>query len=82
MKLARSERMSHDLDAAVATLNKLNSDINHASIRDGFRLGKYKQNQSHPRPLLIKMNRAIDVVSILADMSPDEKRKETLLPEQ
>ena len=88
--------MKYDLDTAVDILNKLNNDINHLSIRDNFRLGKYKQNQDRPRPLLIKLNRAIDVVTILAnrgslndksitvkpDMSPQEKQKEALLLKQ
>ena len=87
---SRPERMKHDLDTAVVTLNK---EINHSSIRDSFRLGKFKQNQARPRPLLIKLNRAIDVITILAnrgslndnsilvkpDMSPQEKQKEALL---
>ena len=86
----RPERMKHDLDTAVVTLNKLNNEINHSSIRDGFKLGRFKQNQARPRPLLIKLNRAIDVITILAnrgslddrskpDMSPQERQKEALL---
>jgi len=43
---SRSERMKHDLDSAVTILKKLNNEINHSSIRDNFRLGKYKQNQA------------------------------------
>jgi len=37
---SRYERMKHDLDSTITTLCKLN-DINHSSIRDNFRLGKY-----------------------------------------
>jgi len=93
---SRSEQMKHDLDSTVTTLNKLNNDIYHSSIRDNFRLQKYKQTQGCSRPLLIKLNHAIDVVTILAnrsslsdksitvksDMSPDEKQKEALLLKQ
>ena len=64
---SRPERMKHDLDTAVVTLNKLNKEINHSSIRDSFRLGKFKQNQARPRPLLIKLNKAIDVITFLAN---------------
>ena len=71
---SRPERMKHDLDTAVVTLNKLNKEINHLSIRDSFRLGKFKQNQARPWPLLIKLNRAIDVITILANRGSLEIR--------
>ena len=46
---------------------KLNSEISSQSIRDCLRLGKYKQSASHPRPLLLKLNRSLDVTTILSN---------------
>lgn len=81
------------MHSSVSILEKINCDINSNSIRDCFRLGKYKQNQSHPRPILLKLNCAMDVSAILSnrgsindknitikpDMSPEDQRKEALL---
>ena len=89
----RSERVKHDVDSSVPILTKINGDINPTSIRDCFRLGKYKQNQNRPRPILVKLNRAMDVTNILSnrssidnnnitikpDMNPQDQRKEALL---
>ena len=74
-------------------LTKINGDINPTSIRDCFRLGKYKQNQNRPQPILVKLNRAMNVTNILSnsssidnnnitikpDMNPQDQRKEALL---
>ena len=46
---------------------KLNPEINSQSIQDCLRLGKYKQSSSQPRPLLPKLNRSFDVITILAN---------------
>ena len=90
---SRPERVKQDLNSTVPVLSKLNADINPTSVRNCFRLGKYKKDHTHPRPILVKLNRSIDVTSILSnrnsiedksiiikpDMSPDERTKETLL---
>ena len=59
----------HDMDSSVTILTKINDSINSTSIRDCFRLGKYKQNQSRPRPILLKLNCAMDVATILSNRS-------------
>ena len=90
---SRQERVKRDLDSTIPILTKLNPEINPSSIRDCFRLGKYKPNPPRPRAILMKLNRSIDVTTVLSkrrsienksiiikpDMSPDEKAKETLL---
>ena len=87
------DRVKYDMDTSVTILPKINDSINSTSIRDCFRLGKYKQNQSRPRPILLKLNRAMDVATILSnrssiddnsiiikpDMTPQNQHKETLL---
>ena len=89
----QSERVKHDVDSSVPILTKINGNINPTSIRDCFRLGKYKQNQNLLRPILVKLNRAMDVTNILSnrssidnnnitikpDMNPQDQRKEALL---
>ena len=39
-------------------LTGINKDISSHNIRDCFRLGKYKENNDLPRPVLIKMDRS------------------------
>ena len=70
----RSDCMKHDLTATSTTINKLDNEIQSVSIRDCFRLGKYKANAPRPRPIVIKLNRVIDVTSILSkrDQLPNE----------
>lgn len=89
----RSDRVKHDVDSSVTILAKINNSINPTSIRDCFRLGKYKQSQGRPRPILLKLNRAMDADTILSnrssiddnnitikrDMSPQDQHKEALL---
>ena len=40
---SRPERVKQDLNSAVPVLSKINADINPTSVRDCFRLGKYKK---------------------------------------
>ena len=57
-----------------------------------FWLGKFKSNQSRPRPILVKLQRTIDATTILVnrtslsspifikpDMSPAEQKIESIL---
>ena len=90
---SRPERVKHDIEKGHSVLSKVDEDINANSMRDCLRLGKYKKDQGRPRPLLLKLNRAIDVISVLSnrasiedksiiikpDMSPEEKQKEAIL---
>ena len=77
----------------MSILSKLHNDIQANSVRDSLRLGKFKKDQTHPCPLLLKLNRAIDVITVLSnrtsieyknnivkpDMTPEEKQIESLL---
>jgi len=90
---SRPDRVKHDMDKSVSILSKVNNDINSNSVRDCLRLGRYKKDQNRPRPLLLKLNRVVDVISVLSnlganqdksisikpDMTPEEKQKEALL---
>lgn len=88
----RHERTDHDLQSVTQIIAKTESNIIPLSICDLLRLGKYQENPSHPRPLLVKFNRAIDVSTLLAktsslpkeirikpDMTPTERRIESIL---
>ena len=62
----RPQRMKSDLQNALQILSSLDQSINTNSIRDIFRLGKFKKDQKHPKPLLIKFLCSTDAFSILA----------------
>ena len=63
---SRHDRIKSDMKSCLDVITKLNSEINSQSIRDCLQLGKYKQSSSRPRPLLLKLNRSIDVTTILS----------------
>ena len=56
-----------DLQNALQELSSLNNSTNANSIKDIFRLGKFKKDQNRPRPLLIKLLCATDAFSVLAN---------------
>ena len=88
----KSERNKHDVNKVLSVFSKLDNDIQSFSIKDSLRLGKYKANSQHPRPILAKLNRAMDASSILSkradlptgitikpDMSIPEQQTESIL---
>jgi len=95
-KALRHERLQSDIKAILEIFGGIDIQLNPAHILDCFRLGKFKQTQSRPRPILIKLQRVIDANVILAnktslpspllvkpDMSPEDRAVEsTLLKER
>ena len=88
----RYQRNKCDLDKSLDILTTVNDDINSFSIRDCFRLGRFRKGLTRPRPLMVKLNRAVDVASILsnrskspkgvsikADLNQEERRRDALL---
>lgn len=88
----RYQRQKQDLDESLAILNTLNNEINSYSVRDCFRLGKFKKQTNRPRPIMVKLNRAVDVTTILSnrnltpkgisvkpDLNQEERQRESLL---
>ena len=70
----------------------MNTEIEPSQILDCYRLGKYKLPQSRPRPILVKLQHAIDASSILAnraslkspvfikpDLAPTDQNIESML---
>ena len=87
-------RTRQDLECAGEILSSIDSLVTVNTICDCFRLGKYKENNSRPRPLLVKLSRPSDVQSILMgrknlasrpgigikpDLSADDRKIESLL---
>ena len=88
----RSLRTKKELEKVTEVLSKIEKDVGPQSIRDCFRLGKYKEIHDRPRPVLIKMNRSIDVISLLSacknlpdclaikpDLTPEERQLDSIL---
>ena len=91
-RTTRHERQQSDVKSVLETLNGIKVQLNPDHIIDCFRLGKFKQNQPRPRPILIILQCTMDVNSILAnksslpsslvikpDMSPQERATESTL---
>lgn len=77
----RSERVKQDIVNSVSILSDLNNDIQANSIRDSLRLGKFKKDQTRPRPLLLKLNRVIDVITVLSNRSSLKDKSITVKPD-
>jgi len=88
----RNERLSHDLDQVTSVVTAGENSINPLSIRDILRLGKFHEQAAKPRPILVKLNRTIDVSLLLSkakslpkdlrikpDMTQEERLTESLL---
>ena len=87
----RHERLKHNVEKVTQIVTEGENSINPLSIRDLFRLGKYHES-SKPRPILVKLNRTIDVSLLLSkakslpkdirikpDMTHEERLIESLL---
>jgi len=91
-KTSRYKRQQGDIKAVLETLSCMKVQMNPDHIVDCFRLGKFKQTQSRPRPILIRFLRTLDINTILAnkkylstpltikpDLSSQEKKVESAL---
>jgi len=91
-RTTRHERQQSDMKSVLETLHGIKVQLNPDHKIDCFRLGKFKQNQPRPRPILIKLQRTMDVNAILAnksslpsplvikpDMLPQERAIESVL---
>ena len=90
---SKSDRLKHDLDGILTILSDINTTLTSASIKDYYRLGKYKQTSTHPRPILVKFLRAFEAslvlsnkgsltssaISIKPDMTRVERKTEQVL---
>ena len=63
----RSERLAHDLSKVESVLTDIDGFLKSSSIKDCFRLGKYRADQAKPRPILVKFVRIEDVSKVLSN---------------
>ena len=91
-KTVRSARSKHDQEHFTPTFALIDPSIQKFSIKDFHRLGKYKSDQTHPRPILVKFLRATDVQIVLnnrdkisqpivikTDMSKEDRDTQSIL---
>jgi len=62
----RSDRTKQKLDQITNIFRSIEKNLGPQSIRDSFRLGKYDEKYSRPRPTLVKLNRSYDVSYLLS----------------
>lgn len=86
------KRTMQEIDLVTTVLKELDDNIENRCIIDCVRLGKFDRGNARPRPILVKLNRPADVLSILSkrrlldskvtirpDLSPIERVNEQLL---
>ena len=91
-KTSKSDRLENDLQSITNEFAKVDLSIQASSVKDCFRLGKYKSDTSRPRPILIKFLRSTEAtmaltkiasfqapVRIKPDMTPEERKAESAL---
>lgn len=89
---SRADRQSKELNTVASVFSSVDSSITPLAIRDMFRLGKYNNDHSRSRPILVKLIRAADASSIIIksrnleppysvkpDRSVEERKKEKCL---
>ena len=91
-KTSKAVRLDHDLQCIVNAFAEVEHTVNISSIKDCFRLGKFKHDAQRPRPILIKFLRSTEVtmallkiaafrapVAIKPDLTPEERNIENFL---
>ena len=58
-----------DMETMIQIFNSINVRVDPTHILDCFQLGKFKSQQTRPRPILVKLQRSIDANTILANES-------------
>jgi len=91
-KTSKSDHLENNLQSINNEFTKVELPIQASSVKDCFRLGKYKSNASCPRPILIKFLRSTEAslalskiasfqspVHIKPDLTPKERQAEKVL---
>ena len=68
-KTAKLAHLEQDLQNITNVFCEANLTIDIGSIRDCFCLGRYKPDFQHPRPILVKFLRSVDVSIVLPKAS-------------
>ena len=66
---SKSYRVKADLDKFLPVISEAESTITAKSVKDFHRLGRYKEKQERPRPILVKFLSALDANAILSNRS-------------
>lgn len=90
--VSRFSRQCADLEKVSSVLTSLDDPIPSTSIKDQFRLGKYSEQSSRPRPILVKFVRSSDAFRVLSksrslkkpfhvkpDLSPSQRVRDSVL---
>ena len=89
---SKPNRVKGILEKLLPAITEADSTITTKSIKDFHRLGRYKEKQGRPRPILVKFLSALDANAILSnrsnvsspivikpDMSKEERDTESIL---
>ena len=68
-KSPRNVRLQKDMETMLQIFNSINVRVDPAHILDCFRFGKFKSQQTRPRPILVKLQHSTDANTILANKS-------------
>jgi len=69
----RGTRLQNDTVTVSKIFGSMDIEIDPNQILDCYRVGEYKPLQPRPRPILVKLQRAIDASSILATGIPNTR---------
>jgi len=81
----RNEQLAHGLDKVTNLITQGENSVSPLSIRDLLRLGKYHDQSKNPRLILVKLNRTMDVTTLLTkarSLSKENKIKPDLTQEE
>ena len=65
----RASRQLEDLNKVVSAISTVVESIDENSIRDHFKLGKFRPNAPKPRAVLVKLIHSCDVAKVLSMVS-------------
>ena len=70
----RQSRQKHDVEHVLKSLSDIDDKIKSSAFKDIYRLGKFRDNITKPRPLLVKFLRSIDASNVLRNKSKLKSR--------
>ena len=79
--MSRIDRQKHDLGKILNTISSIDSSFTAASFKDFHRLGKFRQNASKPRPILVKFLRMFDATLVLSNRASIKSSQISIKPD-
>ena len=65
----RPSRQKHDVEHVLRSLSDIDDEIKSSAFKDIYRLGKFRDNKTKPRPLLVNFICSIDLSNVLRNKS-------------